>query len=165
MLFLSASSDRGKVVESHGIFLVAEKLRLPSAMSCWKFVMYFLRNDCTFDTQGGTGEAWRRDDWGFYLEEDSDFKGDGIYGYIAKANIALSLTATSSEGVLDADWDSDLDGNTVTLVLQSSRSHYSTWFAVETVEHWQLVVVLLVQNYRLYICLICSTIGTSISTV
>ena len=57
MPFLSTSADRGKVVESHGIFFVAEKFRLPSATSCWMFDMYFSINDCTFDTGEGIEEA------------------------------------------------------------------------------------------------------------
>ena len=38
-------------------------------------------------------------------------------------------------------------------------------FGMKTVDHWQLVVIQIMQNYLLYICLICSTIGTGISTV
>ena len=53
------------------------------------------------------------------LEEDSDFKEDGLYGYMAKVNNALSSAALCSEGVLDAGEDDNLDSNsdTASLVL------------------------------------------------
>ena len=59
-------------------------------------------------------ERLEGDHCGLFSEEDSDFKGDGIYGYMAEADIALSLAALCSEEVLDAEEEDDLDSNSDT---------------------------------------------------
>ena len=58
----------------------------------------------------------------FFLEEYSDFKEDGIYGYMAKLNNNLSLAALCNEAILIAGKVDDL----VTLLLYSSRRYNST---------------------------------------
>lgn len=61
-------------------------------------------------------------------EEDSNFKGDAIYGYMAEADTATRLAAISSEGVLNARKDNDSDAaSTVvpTVLLGSMEGQYT----------------------------------------
>ena len=51
------------------------------------------------------------DDCGLSSNNDSDFVGDGIYGYMTEANTAVSLAAMGSEGALNAEEESDVDGD------------------------------------------------------
>ena len=53
-------------------------------------------------------ERLENDDCGLSLKEDNDFKEDWIYGYVAEADIALSLAALCSEGVLNAKEEDNL---------------------------------------------------------
>ena len=56
-------------------------------------------------------ERLEGNDCGLSLEEDSDSKEDGIYGYMAEANTVLSLAALCSKGVLGAEEEDNLDSN------------------------------------------------------
>ena len=59
------------------------------------------------------------------LEEDSDLKEDGIYGYMAEVDNALSLAALCSEWVLNAGEKDDLGRNSdaAPLVLQDVQQY------------------------------------------
>ena len=48
------------------------------------------------------------DDFGLSLEDESDFWGKGIYGYIPEASVAC-LVGMTSGGALDYDEDGDMD--------------------------------------------------------
>ena len=48
------------------------------------------------------------DDFGLSFEDESDFEGKGIYGYMPEADVAC-LVVMASEGALDYDEDGDMD--------------------------------------------------------
>ena len=48
------------------------------------------------------------DDFGVSLEDESDFEGKGIYGYMPEADVAR-LVGMAIGGALDYDEDGDMD--------------------------------------------------------
>ena len=48
------------------------------------------------------------DDFGLSFEDESDFEGKGIYGYMPEASVAR-LVGIASGGALDYDEDGDMD--------------------------------------------------------
>ena len=52
------------------------------------------------------------DDFGLSLEDEIDFKGKGIYGYMSETDVAR-LVGMASRGELDYDEDGDMDDGDV----------------------------------------------------
>ena len=71
------------------------------------------------------------------LGEDSDFKEDGIYGYMAEVDNALSLAALCSEGVLNVGEEDDLNSNNdaVPLVLQEVQQYLCLAWKLSTIDN------------------------------
>ena len=87
-------------------------------------------------------ERLEGDDCELSLEEDSDFNEDGIYGYMAEVNNTLSLAALCSEGC----WILGKKMAYAASLVQPVGTTVPV-FGMETVDYWQSVVVLIMQNY------------------
>ena len=89
-------------------------------------------------------ERLEGDDCGLSSEEDSDFEGDGIYGYMAETDTAVSLAAKSSERVLDSEEEDDLDSDSdaaspvvPTVILEDMEGQYAQHghSTIDTIQH------------------------------
>ena len=70
------------------------------------------------------------------LGKDSDFKKDGIYGYITEVDNTLSLAALCSEEVLNAEEGDNLDSNSdvACLVLQEVQQYLCLSWKLLTID-------------------------------
>ena len=71
------------------------------------------------------------------LGEDSDFKEDGIYGYMTEVDNALSLAVLCSEGVLNAGEEDNLDSNSdiASLGLQEVQQYLCLAWKLSTIDN------------------------------
>ena len=97
MLFLSAPADRGKIVESHGIFFVEENSG-SQALQAVESLTCISREITARLTLEEILERLVGDDCELSLEEDSDYNEDRIYDYMAEVDNDLSLADLCSEG-------------------------------------------------------------------
>ena len=104
MLYLSKPVDRERVAEPCGIFIRSQKVQVARSYAPLKLIDFFFADD------GYSLESHRLEDdnFGLSFEDQSDFEGKGIHGYMPEAAVA-HLVGMASRGALDYDEDGDMD--------------------------------------------------------